>query len=301
MVNYLLRHLQTALYALGQLWRQPWGTLMSGAVIGISLALPTALYLGLSSLQEVGSGWQGDAQISAFLRARHGDQGPGLAGRIAAWPGVAEVRYISPDEALQEFQARAGFGDVLELLPENPLPGVLVVRPDGQQLDQIEHLVERLKGIPEVEAAQFDLQWVQRLAALLSLGRRLALVLAAMLGLGVLLITGNTIRLAIYNRRQEIEVSKLIGATDPFIRRPFLYSGLLLGTIGGLMAVLIVYSAGWLLGGPADRLASLYGSDLRLATLGTRDSLLLLTGAALLGLSGAWIAVARHLKEIEPS
>jgi len=235
--NYFLRHLQTLFFSLGQMARAPLATLMTVAVIGITLALPTGLYLLLDNLQRLSGGWDAGVQISLFLKQDIGDAEAGrIAERLRAREEIESVRYVSRQAALAEFKRLSGFGEALNLLDENPLPAVLLVRPkpahgSPQAAAALARSLGETRG---VDLAQLDLEWVKRLNAMLSLARRGVILLAGLLGLAVLLIVGNTIRLAVLNRRTEIEVVKLIGGTDRFIRRPFLYSGLLQGLAGAL-------------------------------------------------------------------
>lgn len=301
---YLQRHVQAMLYALGRVCRQPGASLMTIAVIGIALALPTGLYVALQNVQGISAGWESAAQISLFLK-KGVDDGAArvLAAELQAYAEVAQVSYIAPEQALADFRATSGFGDALDVLGENPLPAVLVVRPaaDSGSASGIEQLLERLKQRPEVEIAQLDMEWVKRLFAILQIGQRGVLVLAVLLALAVLLIVGNTIRLIINNRRDEIEINKLIGATDAFIRRPFLYFGLWFGLLGGALAWLLVSASLLALAGPVRRLAVLYDSSYSLAGPGWTNGVALLALSGALGLLGAWLAVRRHLAEIEPT
>lgn len=301
---YLQRHAQAMLYALGRVCRQPGTSLMTIAVIGIALALPTGLYVALHNVQGISAGWQSAAQISLFLNKSVDDAAArALAAELETSPGIAQVSHITPEQALAEFRATSGFGDALDVLGENPLPAVLVVRPavESASASRVEQLLEQLKQRPEVEIAQLDMEWIKRLFAILQIGQRGVLVLAVLLAAAVLLIVGNTIRLAINNRRDEIEINKLIGATDAFIRRPFLYFGFWFGLLGGAFAWLLVTASLLALAGPVRRLAVLYDSSYALAGPGWRNGAALLALSAVLGLLGAWLAVRRHLAEIEPT
>jgi len=302
--QYALLHAQVLISSLGRLWKTPASSLTTAAVIGIALALPAGLLTLLENLQTLSGSWDGTASISVFLKEQVDDGAAlDLGRRIAAWPEVASVRTLGRAEALAEFRTLSGFGDALDALEENPLPAVLIVRPSeahgGARTAQA--LVERLAGLPETDIVQLDLQWVKRLHALMEIGRRGILVVGGLLGLAVLLIVGNTIRLDIQNRREEIEVCKLIGGTDAFIRRPFLYTGLWYGLIGAVLAWLLVRGAFLLLDGPVTRLTGLYRSDFLLNPPGAGEGLLLLAAGALLGWAGAWLAVGRHLSDIEPA
>jgi cell division transport system permease protein len=301
--TFLQRHAQVALDSLGRLYRSRITALMTAAVIGIALALPSGLYLLLENLDRLSGAWKGQASLSVFLkhdvtetRARD------LVKRVTAWPAVASVELITPQQALEEFSTRSGFGDLLATLEENPLPVVLLVQPDSAHTapEPASALRQRFSLLPETDLAQLDLQWVQRLAAILDTARRGILIISTLLALAVLLVIGNTIRLEIQNRREEILVTKLIGATNAFVRRPFLYSGVWYGILGGLIAWLLVETGFWLLSGPVASLAGLYQSDFSLQTLPFQLLLLLPGGGIVLGLLGAWLAVGRHMKAIEP-
>ncbi len=299
---WLADHRDAAAGSLRRLAREPLSGLMTLAVIGIALALPAGLHVLLANAQAVTGGWQGEARLSLFLeRTVAEEEARALARRLRARPEVRAVRVVTPAEALAEFRALSGFGEALDALDGNPLPAVLVVTPAVEDPDALAALAGRLRALPEVELAQLDLEWVRRLHAMLALARRGVAVVAALLAAAVLLVVGNTIRLEIQNRREEIVVAKLIGATDGFIRRPFLYSGLWHGLLGAALAWLLVAGALALLAGPAARLAALYGSAWRPAGLDGGATAALLAGGAALGLAGAWLAVARHLREIEPA
>lgn len=302
--GWLLRHLQTFFYTLGQMWRKPLSALMTAAVIGIALALPAGLHILLKNVQQVMSGWDGATQLSLFLQRELSEaDAEQLAHRLRQRTDIAGVDYISRAEAMEEFRRLSGFGEALDALAENPLPPVLVVRPVLSHAgpDQVQALLAEMRSLTEVEMAQLDMQWVKRLFALMEIGKRGVWVLAVLLALAVLLVVGNTIRLAIQNRKEEIVITKLIGGTDAFIRRPFLYSGFWYGLFGAVIAASLVQTSLWTLAGPVRNLAGLYHSNFRLDTLDpvTGGSLLLLgTG---LGLLGSWLAVGRHLRAIEPT
>lgn len=301
---YLLRHAQVALSSLGRLYRSPLASLMTAAVIGIALALPAGLYLLTGNLQQLSTRWDGAASLSLFLKHSVTEQqAQALNDKLMEWPEIERIDLISPAQALAEFRELSGFGDALDVLEENPLPAVLAVKPVPGATDStaISDLLDRLRILPEIDIAQLDLQWVKRFNAIVDIVQRSIWVMAALLGLAVLLITGNTIRLEIQSRREEIEVTKLIGATNAFIRRPFLYSGLWYGATGALLATVLVELAFLQMATPVGQLAGLYQSGFSLQTLALRDTLLLVLSGAVLGLFGAWIAVSRHMSAIEPS
>jgi cell division transport system permease protein len=216
---------------------------------------------------------------------------------------VASVRYISPQQAVEEFQRSSGLSDALAYLDENPLPAVLVVKPamGFAQPEAVHDLVRHLQAMPEVESTQLDWEWLKRLNALVALANRAMTMVGAVLAVAVLFIVGNTIRLAIENHREEIIITKLVGATDAFIRRPFIYGGIWFGLAGGLVALFIVDSVLWAMRGPVARLAALYKSDFQLGMMGGAEIGAILLGGAFLGWLGAWLAVGRHLRHIEPT
>ena len=299
---YLLDHFRTLISSLGRLYRTPLATLMTLAVIGIALALPSGLYVLIKNLQVISGGWENTAKISLFLKQDTStDTLHELAERLQTQTDIAHVRIITAVDALREFREISGFGEALDVLGNNPLPHALVVTPavGVQQTHQIEVLFARLQQLAEVELAQLDMKWLHRLNALVEIARRGLIVVAAMLAVAVLLVVGNTIRLDIQNRRDEIEITRLVGATDAFIRRPFLYGGLWYGLLGGICAWILVYTAMTLIDKPAQRLAELYESHYRVAGIGAFETLILLLSSIILGLLGSWLAVGQHLSKLE--
>lgn len=259
------------------------------------------LSLLLDNVEKLGGSWQRAAQISLFLDMSAGERdGQTLREQIAAMDDVSEAEWISREQALEEFQQLSGLGQALKELPENPLPGVVLVTPREVDKAKLEALRQRLAELPKVEQAQLDLVWVERLTAILKLGDRFVFGLSLLLILALLLVIGNTIRLHIENRRAEIEVIKLVGGTDGYVRRPFLYMGALYGFGAGIFAwLLLAFGLDWL-NDAVVRLAGLYGSDFALGGVPSSDGFSLLLGAVLLGYIGAWLAVARHLNELAP-
>jgi cell division transport system permease protein len=298
---WLTHHLYVLFASLGQILRTPLPSLMTAAVIGIALALPTGLYLLLENVRHVSHEWHQTVQISLFLK-QNVDEAKAhlLTDQLLRRPEVSNVQIITPAEALEEYRTLSGFGDALKALADNPLPYVLILQLATTDTDAGTQLLEELKRISEVEVAQFDMLWLKRLFTMIELVRRGVLILASLLSLAVLLVIGNTIRLAIYNRREEIEIHKLFGATDAFIRRPFLYTGFWYGLSGGMIAWSLVTLSFWLLREPVKQLTMLYYSQFELVTLDVFSSLVLLLTGGILGLAGAWLAVGRHLIEIQP-
>lgn len=301
LLGWLRHHGYVFFFTLGQLSRSPISSLMTAAVIGIALALPTGLYVLLENARHVGAEWDGTLQISLFLQDQVSDaQAATMAEDLRANPRVAEVRVITRGEALEEYRALSGFREALGLLRENPLPAVLVILPRLASPAEGQALLAELRELPQVDIAQYDMHWLKRLFAIMDLVHQGIVMLAMILALGVVLIVGNTIRMAIDARREEIEITKLFGATDAFIRRPFLYLGLWYGLGGAWIAWILVQAALFALREPVHGLTVLYHAQFHLITLDWPSSLGLLGLGALLGLGGAWLAVAQQLRAIEP-
>lgn len=299
---WLARHRENAVAALGRLARQPFSTLLTLLVIAITLALPAGLHLGVKNAARLSGGWESAVDFSVYLGMGVAEEDARrLADIIESRADVEQVAFIGAEEALSDFKAGSGFGDALDALDENPLPHTLVVRPAVAGNDAlIELLREELENLPETDLVQLDTSWVQRFNAALDLIRRVILITAVLLAAAVVIVIGNTIRLDIQNRRDEIVVTKLIGASAGFIRRPFLYSGLWYGIGGGLLALALVAVSLWLTADGVARLAGLYGSGFRLSGLDWRESLTVLGVGAFLGWFGSWFAAARHMRRIEP-
>ena len=308
--RFVRRHFIVARDSAKRLLLAPWSSLMTWLAIGIALALPAILLLLLGNLQTVSQGWESAAQISLFIKKDQTvEQIDSLRKKIADKGGVATIDIITADQALAEFRQNSGFGDVLDKLETNPLPTVLIVHLTDELANThaeknsspVQEMFVELKALPEVDQAVLDQAWLQRLQSLLQLGRRMAAILAVLLATGVVLVIGNTIRLAIENRRDEILVVKLVGGTDAFVRRPFLYAGIWFGFGGALLGWLLIAMTIWWLSAPVENLASLYQSAFALQGPGFAGGLLLLLCGTLLGFFGAWLAVWRELNRIEPN
>lgn len=298
-----LHHKFSAVESLRRLFHNPVSSLLTWLVIGVALAMPLGLGLALENARRVSVGWDSPAQISLFLRGEVSvDAAEALRTRLAAREDVAAAMLISREQALTEFRQLSGFGDVLQQLDENPLPNLVVVTPASGRLNPagVAALHSALKTEPGVERAVLDMEWVQRLNAMVRVSQRFVWALGLILAAGVLLVLGNTIRLAIENRRDEIVVIKLVGGSNAFVRRPFLYTGFWYGLGGAVCAWGMVAATLWWLREPFESLALLYQSGATLEGLGPRGGLLLLVGGGTLGLLGAWLALARHLSAIEP-
>ncbi len=300
-MNWLLLHLDTLRESLARLARQPLASALNALVIGIALSLPAGFYLGLNNLQTFSRQLSSDPQVSIFLRL---DATPTevatVQQRLQSSPDIGRVEFISRNEALARLKRSAGLADVLVNLGRNPLPDAFVVSARSNDPATLEALRGQARKWPMVEHVQLDSEWARRLDAALNVGQILVSLLAALLAVALVAVTFNTIRLQILTRRDEIEVSKLIGATNPFIRRPFLYFGALQGLAGGIAAWVIVGSAILVLNIQLENLTTLYGSAFTLEWPDLRDTTFLLVFASALGWLGAWLSVSSHLWQIEP-
>ena len=302
--SWLINHLRVLISSLGHLTRHLVPTAMTSSVIAIALALPTGLYIALGNVGQLGADWDDSAQISLFMHGNASqEQAEDLAARLRLHRQVRTITVISKSQGLEQFNEQSGFGDALKHLDENPLPIVLSVLPivDPARPADIRQLVEELQQEKFVDIARLDLEWVQRLYAIIEIAQRGTWMVGALLALAVLLIVGNTIRLDIQNRREEILVAKLIGASNAFIRRPFLYTGIWYGLLGGTLAWCLTSLSLLLLDPPVSKLSGLYQSDFELSGLTLVNALVLLLVSCGLGLAGSWLAVGRHLDEIEPT
>lgn len=301
--SYGARHVQAFLGSLGRLLRTPVASFLTILVVAVALALPMSLKLLVSNARIATGDFKDAVDLSVYLRTdvplAKAEQ---LASNAKQRSDISVVELIPSDKALDEFKAYSGFGAALDVLEQNPLPHVLHVRPavDASSPASIETLRHYFTAWPEVELVQIDSEWVMRFNAILDVMRQVLVIAAALLGLGVIAVVGNTIRLEILNRRAEIEVTKLVGGSDGFVRRPFLYTGMLYGLIGALLAWGIITVTVLTLSQPVGTLAKLYGSQYSLAGPTPDDVAFLLGGGAFLGLIGAWVSATNHLSRIEP-
>ncbi|HEU4516577.1 MAG TPA: permease-like cell division protein FtsX [Steroidobacteraceae bacterium] len=297
------RHAQALLGSLGRLARQPFAAFLTVLVIGIALALPAALYLAVANMRIVTAGLDDTVQLSAYLElSATPAEARALSTRIAKMPGVAATELVSPEEGLAEFREVSGIGDALAALTENPLPWLIKIRPapPRDSATAVDAMAGEIRGLDGVDLVEADTAWVRRLHAIEDTLQQLVLVVGALLAIGVLGVVGNTIRLEIDGRRAEIEVTKLVGGSNAFVRRPFLYSGLWQGFFGGALAVGLVAAGLYALEPFVGRLAAAYGSSFRLQGLSVQEWPLLVAGGSALGFLGAWLAAAYHLHRIEP-
>jgi cell division transport system permease protein len=300
--RYFRLHLQNCVGALGRIGNTPVGATLNVLVVAIALALPAALQILLANAGDMAPALDDAADLTVYLALdQDEDAGRDLSAAIAGRDDVEFTRFISNLEGMADLRQRTGFGGALDALSENPLPHVIKVRPATSAVAAIERLADELSALDATEFVQLDRLWIERLEAILELGGRAVNLVSLLLAAAVVLVIGNTIRLEINNRRTEIEVLKLVGATDGFIRRPFLYTGLWLGALGAVAAALMIGLGLLLLSGPVRELAALYASDFRLSGLDPADLGRLIGGGAVLGWAGAWIAAARHLRAIEPA
>jgi cell division transport system permease protein len=300
-MSWFWHHLDALRVTLARLAHAPVVTLLNIGVIGIALALPVGLYVALVNLQGLAHTLASDPQLSVFLALDAGrPDADRIAARLKQHPGVREARFIPRDQALKELKTSTGLADVVDSLPQNPLPDAFVVMPKETAPPALEKLRDELRGWPRVTHVQLDTAWAQRLEAGLRFARLSVWLLATLFAFALVAVTFNTIRLQVLTRHDEIEVSKLIGATDPFIRRPFLYFGTLQGLAGGIAAWVIIWAGLQLLNRALMDLAQLYSTRIELLHLPLEDSLSLLVFSAGLGWFGSWLSVNQHLAGIEP-
>ena len=297
---WLSQHVRTFAATLAKLVRSPVASLLNIGVIGVALALPVGFYVGLTHLRGSARELAADPQLSVFLAldASRSDAAQ-IETRLKQYPAVRKFSYVSREQALREMKARTGLADVVDSLNHNPLPDAFVVDAGDSAPQTLEALRDEIRRWPKVAHVQLDSAWARRLEAVLKLGRLAVLMLGTLLAFALIAITFNTIRLQIMTQREEIEVAKLIGATDPFIRRPFLYYGAALGLAGGIAAWTIVATGVYLLNDGLTDLSRLYGTPLQLRPLAPEDSLSLLLFSAWLGWFGAWLSVNQHLSQLD--
>jgi cell division transport system permease protein len=297
---WLWQHTRTFGATLAKIVRSPVASMLNVGVIGVALALPVGLHLGLSNLERFAGELAAAPQLSVFLaREASAAEVAQIEQRLKRHSGVRRYSYVPRDEALREIKASTGLADVIDSLAQNPLPDAFVVDANDGASQNLEALRDEFRRWPKIEHVQLDSAWAQRLEALLHVGRLSVLVVGALLAFALIAVTFNTIRLQILTQREEIEVAKLIGATHPFIRRPFLYFGVLLGFAGGAAAWATALAGVYLFNDALSDLSRLYGMPLRLHPLTAEDGLSLLVFSAWLGWLGARLSVDRHLAQLE--
>jgi len=299
MKSWFHAHHQALSLVLRKLRTAPLANLVIAGVIGAALSLPAGLYMLIANIGSVADGLDTEPQITLFLAIdTPADSSKDIDKRLHVHTGIRDYRFVSRETAWHDLQEKNGAQGALGGLEKNPLPDAFVIHAKNTEPGAVEALQKELSDWPHVEHAQLDAAWVKRLYALLQLGEKAVLILAALLGFALVAIIGNTIRLQILTQREEIEVSKLIGATDRFIRRPFLYAGTLQGLAGGITAWLILYAALYVFNLSVEDLARLYASDFRLKPLEFQATLILVGCSALLGWIGSYWAVSRYLSKL---
>jgi cell division transport system permease protein len=296
-------HAHALFSSLGRLVASPFTSVLTIVVLAIAISLSSGFYLLVANLQQLAGNLEASNQISLFLKYETSNaKASSLADSIRKNPGVQEVKLITKEQALKEFQAYSGFGEAVKALEKNPLPFVIQVLPKNSLENEkaIETLLGTLKQEAEVDFAQLDMRWVERLQSIMEVARRGVMSLSLLLGVAVLFITGNTIRLELHNRRDEVVIAKLVGATDGFIQRPFLYSGFWMGFFSGVAAWFIVTVTMLILKQPVEKLSGLYDGAFHILFLGFMETLALLAISSVLGVAGSWIVLHFQLQKLKP-
>ncbi len=298
-----LNLIRQGVYSLGEMWRTPAASLMTIAVLGLSLTLPSTLYLVVKNVQTVSVGFENAAEISLFVREKTTEQQTqSLVKRLALYPEVESVSFISRTDALEEFKQVSGFAKALDYLDSNPLPDVVLVTPVSKyrKPEAARELLRKLEDEREVAFGKLDIEWLERLNALLNLLKESVITIAMLLLTSVILIIGNTIRLSIMDKKEEIQVMKLVGATNGFIQAPFLWTGIWYGIVGGFFSFICIMLMMWWLESAVEQVTTIYKSDFMLIGLSGQELLILLVLAVVLGLLGSFLSVNRYIKAIEP-
>ncbi len=297
--QYWLQHRQARRNGLGQLSRTPFSTLITCLVIGIALALPTTLFVLLKNIEILGHNYRDSTQLTVFLKPNTTEnEALALVQTLKTTSAIREVHAISPAQGLKELQQQSGIDEVMTDLTNNPLPWTVVIQPIASYRSpaDLTKLGEILKQYPAIQSIQLDMMWAQRLAAFMMLAHRFIYALSSFLAIGVLLIIYHCIRSVTQYNKKDISVIQFIGGTDAFIRRPFLYAGMIYGLLGGIIAWQLVDLLLLWLREPSTTLAGLYRSQFQLIGIGMANTFLLLFSSIALGLVGAWLAVNRHLR-----
>ncbi len=296
-------HAHALFSSLGRLVASPFTSIMTIAVLAIAISLASGFHILVVNLQQLTGNLETSNQISLFLRDDVSDAHANkLADSIRQNASVQDVKLITRAQALAEFQTFSGFGAAINVLEKNPLPIVLQVLPKNSLEDKegLESLLKNFQQSPEVDIAQMDLQWVERLQSIMAVARLFATLLNVMLGGAVLFIIGNTIRLELHNRRNEVVIAKLVGATNSFIRRPFLYTGFWIGFISGVSAWFIVTALMLILRQPVEKLSGLYEGGFHLLFLSFTETLALIGVSSALGVLGSWVVLIYQLQHTKP-
>ena len=301
-IYFWIQNIRQIITSIGEIWRTPVASAMTIAVMGLSLTLPATLHIIVKNVQSINLEWDNAAEISLFLNNGLSQQQlASVMRRINAYDEVEKLVYISKEDAVKEFKRESGFGQALEYLETNPLPASFIVTPvkSHRQAESAKRLLAKLQKEREVDFGKLDIDWLTRLNAIVSMLEE-AVITVAVLLMSVVLIIGNTIRLSIISRREEIEVMKLVGATESFIQRPFVYTGVWYGIMGGFVAFIVVAMVIWWIQSALGDISGLYMADFEIEGLTFSEFGVLMLLASGLGFSGAFWSVHRHIKEIEP-
>ncbi|TRW96464.1 permease-like cell division protein FtsX [Candidatus Methylobacter oryzae] len=296
-------HAHALFSSLGRLLASRFSFVMTIIVLAIAISLASGFYILVVNLQQLAGNLEASNQISLFLKDEISEtRANKFVNSIKQNPDIQEVKLITKDEALAEFQAYSGFGDAVKALENNPLPLVVQVLPKNSLKEEqaLEALLDDFKRSAEVDFAQMDMQWVKRLQSIMEVAERGVVLLSLLLGAGVLFITANTIRLEVHNRRDEVVIAKLVGATNGFIHRPFLYSGFWIGFFSGVAAWFIVTIIMLILKQPIEKLSGLYDDGFRVLFFGFTETLALLFISSVLGVVGSWIVLHFQLRQLKP-
>lgn len=303
MKTWLSQHAQALISSFGQMVRAPAASILTILVIAVSLALPLGLSIVVKNLDSLSSSYDGGRQISILLKPEY-DEAAALdvLARLEQRADIARLELVSRDAAADELRDLLGVSDVTAGLDSNPIPVTLIVQPAKAwtTIEKVTELAADLKQLPEVGEVILDVVWLKRLESLAALIKRTALILALVLGLAVLLTVGNTIRLMVLGRAEEILVIDRVGGTSAFIRRPFLWTGLLQGLFGGLAALAVAGGALYALTARIEAVVASYEGELSLLGMGLPTALATVGAGALLGWLASWVAVSGHLRRLRP-
>jgi cell division transport system permease protein len=303
MTAHLLNHAHGLFSSLGRLTRTPFTSAMTILVLSVAISLAGGFYIVVANIQQLTGNLQASNQMSLFLRDNISENsGMKLAEQLKQNPSVETVKFISKKQAMEEFKVNSGFGDALNALEGNPLPNVIVVLPKNvlESNEDLQKLLTEFKQLTQVDFVQIDMQWVERVQTIMLIASRGVLLVGLLLGFAVTFITGNTIRLELHNRQDEVYISKLVGATLAFIQRPFLYTGFWLGFIAGFLGWLIITVMLLIVRNPVEKLSTLYNSSFELQFLSFSEFLLLLMSASLLAVLGSWAVLHYQLRLLKP-
>lgn len=302
LLSYLHIHAQTLVSSLGRLPRSPYSSMMTIMVIAVALTLPGGFYVLVENFKQLSGVLETRNHISLFLKHTvTNETGKGIAKQVTGKPWVKQAKVITKEEGLKEFRDYSGFNSGMAFLEFNPLPVVIQIEPVEtiNEFRKLHGLIAELERIPNVESAQIDLQWVERVYSIMNLVRRGVVLLGLLLGMAVIFIVSNTLRLELKNRSDEIIVAKLVGATNGFIRRPFLYSGFWYGILSSLLGLIFIQLIIKVLEGPINEIAFLYGSEFKIQGLSVNESLTIVAISIILAITGAWLVLGSHLRHLK--